>query len=110
MEADPQLLTTIFFESGVKHRVLGSSPTGTSALTARLTASTRVTEPLSGLIAATTLPSGETATNEADTGLPGTELRVGSGVVLGGIDLVTGNDVGSTTTVVIATTVTVSAG
>jgi hypothetical protein len=110
MEADPQLLTTIFLESGVKHRVLGSSPTGISALTVRLTASTRVTEPLSGLIAATTLPSGETATNEADIGLPRIGLRVGSGVVLDGIDLVTGNDVGSTTTVVTATTLTASAG
>ena len=69
-----------------------------------------VTEPLSGLIAATTLPSGETATNEAATGPSTSGLDVGSGVALAFTGWVTGSGVGSAATVLTATTVTVSAG
>jgi len=79
-------------------------------LTARVTASTSVTESLSGLTAATMLPSGETATNEAATGPARIGLDVDSGVALASTDWVTGSGVGDTATVVTATTVAVSPG
>ena len=49
-------------------RVRGSSPTGISVSTVKVIALSRVIESLSGLTAATSVPSGDTATAEADTG------------------------------------------
>ena len=65
--AEPRLATIKDLESGVKERVLGSLPTGTSSITSRVRAFTKVIVLLSGLTAATTVPSEEIATAEEET-------------------------------------------
>ncbi len=58
-------------------RVRGLSPTGISARTAKVIASTRVIESLSGLTATTSLPSGDTDTAAAEIGRLRSTAEVG---------------------------------
>ena len=58
-------------------RVRGLSPTGISARTAKLIASTKVIESLSGLTATTSLPSGDTDTAAAEIGRLRSTAEVG---------------------------------
>ena len=76
--AELLLATTARCESGVMTSVRGSSPTGISASTSNVSVSTTVTELLSGLTAATSLPSSETATAEALTRLSRGWVSVGT--------------------------------
>ena len=77
-----KLVTTANWESDEMASVRGSSPTGISANTASVVASTRVIESLSGLTAATNLPLGATATADEETAPVWSRaaLEVGGGV------------------------------
>ena len=68
MVPEPWLATNTLFESGVIDIVLGVAPTGISARTAKLIASTKVIELLSGFTATTSLPFGDTDTAAAEMG------------------------------------------